>query len=712
MRARNAAWPAWIWLAALILVSAALRLALGKPHPAPWIFGDEMVYANLAENFADTGSFAFRNSPGLHGYALGYPLLISPAYAVFDDLAHAFAAAKAINSLVMSLAAIPVFLIARRLVSSWLALLAAGLSLAIPSMLYTGTIMTENAFYPAFCACAFAFLAVLERPTLWRQLSALALVGLAFLIRAQAAALVPAFVTAIVLACLVEARLEGRLRARDLLRRLDAFRVTWVALAGAVVLAFGFELVRGRSPADVLGAYGVLAERHYSLTSVAHWFVLHAAELDLYLGILPFAALIAVAAEALSRAPLGRPLRLFGVLALSLSVWMTLVVAATASYFATADGVGRIEERNLFHLAPLFLIALVAWIDRGLPRAWPAAGLAAVLAGGLPGAIPYITYANLGALSDTLVMIPLWNLLYFRHVEADSLPGLITVCTLAAGALFLFWPRRLALVPAALVLGWLILLQVPVERQINDTSHGLLAQGLLARRSWIDDAVGGKAQVAALWTGNASPMVVFQNEFFNRSVHPVYAFVSAPPLSNPIAQTSVTVDQETGTIEGPDGRSVRTEYALADRSVDLAGSEVASDPVLHTGLYRVGGDLRLAGQLSGVYPDAWIGAEATYTRWRCRGGSLRVTVASWPGLFEKAQTVAVEAGNRVVGKVRVPPSGVGRSVSVPLSPSQGRCVLRLHVSQTAVPATVLGVPDSREIGVRLNGADYEPPGQG
>jgi len=671
-----------------------------------------MVYANLAENFAETGSFAFRESAGLHGYALGYPLLISPAYALFDDLAHAFAAAKAINSVVMSLAAIPVFLIARRLVSSWLALLAAGLSLAIPSMLYTGTIMTENAFYPAFCACAFAFLAVLERPTLWRQLGALALVGVAFLIRAQAAALVPAFVTAIVLACLVEARLDGRLRGRDLLRRLDAFRVTWIALGGAVVLAFGLELVRGRSPSDVLGAYGVLAERHYSLSAVAHWFVLHAAELDLYLGILPFAALIALAAEALSRAPLVRPLRLFGVLALSLAVWMTLVVAATASYFAQADGVGRIEERNLFHLAPLFLIALVAWIGRGLPRAWPAAGLAAVLAGGLPGAIPYTTYANLSALSDTLVMIPLWNLLYFRHIEANSLTGLIVVCTLGAAALFLVWPRRLALVPAALVLGWLILLQVPVEKQIDATSHGVLAQGLLARRSWIDEAVGGKAQVAAIWTGNASPMVVFQNEFFNRSVHPVYAFAGAPPLSNPISQLNVSVDPESGTIVGPGDGPVRAEYALADRSVDLAGTEVASDPVLHTGLYRVDGDLRLAGQLAGVYPDAWTGADATYTRWRCRGGRLRLSMAAWPGLFKKAQTVTAAAGDRVVREVRVPPSGVGRSVVVPLSPSQGRCVLRLHVSQTAVPATVLGVPDTREIGVRVSGADYESPGEG
>ena len=294
-------------------------------------------------------------------------------------------------------------------------------------------------------------------------------------------------------------------------------------------------------------------------------------------------------------------------------------------------------------------------------------GVAAVLAGGLPGAIPYTTFANLGALSDTLVMIPLWNLLYFRHVEADSLARLIIGLHARSGVLFLFWPRRLALVPAALVLGWFILLQVPVEKQINATSHGVLAQGLLARRSWIDEAVGGKGEVAALWTGNASPMVVFQNEFFNRSVHPVYAFAGGPALSNPISQTSVMVDQETGAIEGPDGRSVRAEYALADRSVDLAGREVASDPVLHTGLYRVGGDLRLAGQLAGVYPDAWTGRRCDiYALAMPRGQPARRRWRAWPGLFKKAQTLAAEAGNRVVARVRdaapgVEPSGAALS---------------------------------------------------
>jgi 4-amino-4-deoxy-L-arabinose transferase-like glycosyltransferase len=706
-RTRIAAVPIWLWLGALVVVSAGIRLALAKSHQAPWIFGDELVYSNLAESVARTGAFAFRDSPGLHGYGPGYPLLISPAYAAFDDLAHAYAAAKAINAFLMSLAAIPVYLIARRLVSVWLAVAAAVLAIAIPSFIYTGTIMTENAFYPAFLACVFAFFAALERPTVVRQLGALAFVGVAFLIRAQAVTLLPAFLTAIVLVCFLEAREERRLSPRELIRRLDAFRATWLALGIGLVLVLGFFLIRGRSPAHALGAYGVLAESDYSPTAIAHWFVLHLAELDLYVGILPFAAFIVLGFDAFGRGGLTRPLRLFGVLAVSIVIWVTLFVAATASYLA-GEGSGRIEERNLFHLAPLFLIALVVWVARRLPRAWPAAAVAALLAGGLPGVIPYNELANLSALSDTLALIPLWNLVFFRHIQSGSLPVLVTVCTLGAAMLFIALPRRLALLPAALVLGWFILLQIPLEHQIAGTSRGVLEQGLSGRREWIDEAVGGRAQVAALWTGIPSPMTVIQNGFFNRSLHPVYAFDGAPPVG--LGQRSARIDEQSGALRAEDGRRpVTSQYALADGSLEVAGREVARDSGIGLILYRVDGDVRLLRRVTGIYADSWTGGHATYTRWRCRGGRVLLSVASQPGLFEKPQTVVAESGGSVVGKFVVASTGPERTVLLPLLSRNNRCVLNLFVSPTAVPAQVLGIPDSRELGVRVTRIEYQPP---
>ena len=61
-----------------------------------------------------------------------------------------YALAKAINALLVTLAGVPLYLWARRLVSPGYALLALGLFLLLPSLLYSGTLMTENAFLPAF----------------------------------------------------------------------------------------------------------------------------------------------------------------------------------------------------------------------------------------------------------------------------------------------------------------------------------------------------------------------------------------------------------------------------------------------------------------------------------------------------------------------------------------------------------------------------------
>src|SRR5206468_4317174 len=77
----------------------------------------------------------------------------------------AYAAAKTINAAVMSLAAVPAYFLAHRLLRPALALVAAALTVTVPSMLYTGTLMTENVFYPLFLTVALVLVLMLERPT-------------------------------------------------------------------------------------------------------------------------------------------------------------------------------------------------------------------------------------------------------------------------------------------------------------------------------------------------------------------------------------------------------------------------------------------------------------------------------------------------------------------------------------------------------------------
>ena len=255
-RARLEAIPVWVWLGALYLASVGFRILLARRHPAPWIYSDELIYAALAKNLAATGHFAVRDIQGLLGYGPLYPALIAPAYRVFTDLAHAYTAAKGINAVVMSAAVFPAYLIARRFLGRWLALLAALLAVAIPSMEYTSTIMTENAFYPLFLLCAWAMIRALEEPTLRTQLLAVGLIVPTFLVRAQAIALVPALVTAILLLVVSEAWAGGRLRdVRALGGRLRMFAPALIALGAGLLLLLGLQLVRGRSFSQLLGTY-------------------------------------------------------------------------------------------------------------------------------------------------------------------------------------------------------------------------------------------------------------------------------------------------------------------------------------------------------------------------------------------------------------------------------------------------------------------------
>ena len=71
--------PMWAWLTALVLVSAAIRFALARRMPAPWIMVDELIYSELAKSFAADGRFLIRDVPAGGAYGVVYPLLISPA---------------------------------------------------------------------------------------------------------------------------------------------------------------------------------------------------------------------------------------------------------------------------------------------------------------------------------------------------------------------------------------------------------------------------------------------------------------------------------------------------------------------------------------------------------------------------------------------------------------------------------------------------------
>jgi glycosyltransferase involved in cell wall biosynthesis len=658
--------PIWAWLVGLVVASIVVRYGLSRRVVAPWIMVDELIYSELAKSFAASGHFLVR---GHHtgAYGVVYPILIAPAWRLFSSIPDAYAAAKTIGSIVMSLTAVPAYFLARRVLSARASLVAAALAVAVPSMVYTGTLMTENAFYPLFVTTALAFVMTVERPTPARFAFLFVSFLLTFLTRTQAVAVLPALATAPLLLTWLD--------RRPLRAAIREFKLLYAALGGAVVLVLAVQLARGKSPYGVLGQYGATGHAHYHATDVLRWLLYHVAELDLYLGIVPFAALLLLLATARS---LDRPLRVFVAAAVPLTFWLALEVAAFASVLSF-----RVEERNLFYVAPLFLIALLAWIERGMPRAGRAAAVCAVIAAALPGALPYHKLISTSAEADTLAILPLWWL-QEGVASLSTIPVIVVVAAALLGIAFLVLPSRFAYALPAIVLAWFVFTTERVEffdHGFPKASVGALFQGQTTKhRDWVDRAVGRNADVAFLFSGiepTQQPLTLWENEFFNRSIGPVYDLRGRSMGGLP----ETKVERRAGILTLPDGRHVSHPYVLTDTSVPLVGSVVAQDKVRGMVLLRTGGSLRLY-HVAGLYPhDTWSGRRVVFTVPRCNGGSLTVGLASDPTLFRAPQTVT--AGTT---RVTFAPTQTAK-LTVPLQPrADGTCRVVFHVSPTAVPA--------------------------
>jgi hypothetical protein len=461
------------------------------------------------------------------------------------------------------------------------------------------------------------------------------------------------------------------------------------------------QVRRDESLTDLYGAEGAVADAQYEIGEILRFFAYHVAELDLYLGIVPFAATIVLLGRARA---LDRALQSLLAAALSVGFFLVLGVAAFASVFGQ-----RIEERNMFVVTPLFLVLLLAWVDRGAPRPRILAPVAAGVAAALVLLIPFERFIGYGAASDTLMLLPWWTLSH--HVGIEWIAELAFLMAVALAAAFQLVPRRWAIVLPLVVLVY----YVAVSQQVWSGRHGVTgasAQGVWlgigkgVPRDWVDATLDDGEKTAVLWAGRSDRFTVHQNEFFNRAVEHVY--YTEQPTAGGLGETKVRVDPRDGVVRLPNGEPLEAEYVLAGYTFILDGDVVARDPVLGTTLWRVGGPVVSQSSVAGLhYGDRWSGETVTWTHQRCRGGELWVLLSSDPAFFDSPQTVtAVHRKTRA--QVRVPLEG-STPLRVPLEDGVRKCVVRFRVSPTAVPSEVSqGSKDGRELGARFNSFVYEP----
>lgn len=577
--------PVAVTLGLTVLVAAVVHALLALRSPAPWIVPDELIYSELAKSVADGGLPAIREEVTF-AYGIGYPMLLAPVWAIFDDVTTAYAVAKVVNALVLGLSAVPAYFLARRFVDEPRALLVAALSVAVPSMLYAGVLMTEVALYPAFLLAMLCITIATERPTLGTQAGVFGAIAVAASIKMLAAVLLVGYVASVVLYQWLDTRNGPAWRTR-----LREYRVTWMVLAVGVVALCGAAIVAGRSPVDVLGAYAVVLD-NIDLLAVPWWFLLHVAELDLYVAVIPFAATMVVLWRGLR--PGGtQGERLFAAAVLPASCAWFAVVSAFASTPSPAgsgypENVARLHERGTFVLAALFLIGLVMSPARsvGPRRELVVAGLIAAC---LPALIPVEQFGE-NTYFQALALFP-WT----EQSDAVAWPlgGLAVTGALA----MLYVARsRLGLCAAAVLLSFLVV-SAAAMGQMHWASTWTNSKGLGSTSRWIDPVAADRT-VSVLWAETEAGglveiaprhRVVWLGEFFNRSVGPVYEIGRPMPYGLP----GTPVRLIDGRVHLADGRPADLGgLVLVPCHVRVEGVRLARDPATGAAVVRVRGPVR------------------------------------------------------------------------------------------------------------------------
>ena len=87
--------PAWAWVGGIVVVSTLFYYLLGRRMVAPFILTDELIYSEAAKSFAAHGTLFVRDHSWV-ALAPVYPVLISPAWAIFTHIPDAYAAANSV----------------------------------------------------------------------------------------------------------------------------------------------------------------------------------------------------------------------------------------------------------------------------------------------------------------------------------------------------------------------------------------------------------------------------------------------------------------------------------------------------------------------------------------------------------------------------------------------------------------------------------------
>lgn len=689
------------FLAAIPFVCLALGVLMvlfweAWARKTPTVFTDELKWAQLSRAIAATGHAAQRGAPA--PFTSVYAYLIAPCWWLGSTHA-AYTAIKYENAVVMSLAAVPVYLMARRLVSAPLAAAAAILALCTSAFFYMTLILPEVLAYPWFCLCAYlSFRALSGDGRRWTA-AAIAACVVAPEVRGE---LVCAGAALAVAACVLFATGSTSRRIR---RNWSVFDHV-----GAALLVVGALIVLNR----VVGGHSV----EWATTTqqwrgrIWHYGLVSASALAIGLGVLP-----AIAGLASLRVPERRMdphWRAFAALLASSIVTFGIYTGVKAAWNSTQWG-SYVEERNLIYLGPLLLVGSAVWLSARRVSI-VALGVATLFVGwlvlhyGYQLGYPYGESPGYGIAAFANRTFN-WDQPHIR----DAL--IVAVAVSAAIALVPFVRRfdgavRAVVVSlAALAVGtWMLTGEVTSANGSNSGADQLVAH-LPQPLDWVDQATG-RQPVTYLGQALGNDNGLWLTEFWNRSIKHVWSLDGTAPSPGP----TLTPD-----LAAPNGElrfDPGTPYVLADNGVHMVGKVVYAPPGSTLVLYRIAHPWRLADSYYGRDPDGWIANhdDATYAYFGpLKSGVLHVDVsrANFCPSSAPGTTAIVRVGPIALNQQRAPvvehPTLVRRlhvanctdrhfdlHVKTPVAVS-------LHLTRL-IRATDYGISDDRLLGVVFTGS--------
>lgn len=625
-------------VAAVPLAGAYLLLCVvyawhALSHGSPWLFSDELEYAQLSRAIAETGEPALRGEP--QGDVSLYTYLLAPVWWI-SDTQTAYTAAKYLGVFVMTSALFPAYGLARMLVPRWPALFAGVATAAVPMLAYSRLIVTEVLAYPFAALCFFVAAKALATWSRYWLAALLVLLLVAPAVRNQLLVLWPT----VALAALVALWLSPPARR---------FRRDWGVLqwtAAAVGLAVLVRIAHQQAIS--------YSERYYITTTLPdrmeEFMVWAAGAFAIGLGVFPFV----VGLAALWR-PRDGDLPAYRALAgllvggiVSFGLYTVVKTVYVSTVFANV-----VAERNLVYLAPLVFVATALFLHRpgGNPIAFVASGaLAGYLVVEAPFQLDHYPYFDAPGLSVLAVFNrELW--LDDPAIERMLLWIVAGSVILAAGAALARGRAvpvaRVSLaVVAAAVVGWNLTGLVSFGNGVNDLGNRLLG-AVPNPPNWIDRATAGKS-TAYLGQAIADGNPIYLSEFWNQSIVHVGSLDGTAPGPGPTL-TSVPYRRDGSVLNDPE-----TEYLVTNS----AGVEPFGALVERAGdwrLYRIGGKLRLRQAVAGVYPDGWTGGRAGYSFFGTgQEGVLDVVVSreGWGG-EDKPGKVTIRVGDLVPAPLEV-----------------------------------------------------------